>query len=57
MSKKIKITRPKGIREDETVEEWYKRVTLLGNPEPQGIGSLNDQSTAVINGDTRESDE
>ena len=48
---KLKITKPKGVKQDETVREWYERITK------QGLGSLQDQSTAVINGVTRESDE
>ena len=51
MAKKIKWTEPKGKKEDETVKEWYERITK------QGIGSLQDQSTAVINGVTRQSNQ
>jgi len=47
----MKLTKPKGVKQGETVKEWYERIT------GQGLGSLQDQSTAVINGNTRESDE
>jgi len=50
---KTKIEKPKGLREGETVAEWYERVTLLGDPTPQRIGNLDGQSTAVINGTNR----
>lgn len=51
MAKKIRIEKPKGMRQDETVKEWYERTT------GQRIGSMQDQSTAVINGVTRQSNE
>lgn len=57
MAKKIKLEKPKGIRQGETVKEWYERITKGGNPDVQRLGSLQDQSTAVINGVTRESDD
>lgn len=49
--KRTKVTKPKGKKQDETVKEWYERTTK------QGIGSLQDQSTAVINGVTRNSND
>ena len=58
MGKKIKLEKPKGKRDNETVAEWYERVTELGNLDnKQRLGSLQDQSTAVINGVTRQSNE
>ena len=37
--KKTKVTKPKGVKEGETVKEWYERVT------GQGLGSLTGQGT------------